>query len=83
MENQSGEISKYPFPNVPSNNITFQTTPSQEEISLVLSASDKVILASSFNVILDKYKISRARTLVRQSLFDLQTQQLKQNVNIA
>ena len=29
------------------------------------------------------YKISRARTLVRQSLFDLQTQQLKQNVNIA
>ena len=58
MENQSGEISKYPFPNVPS-------------------------IASSFNVILEKYKISRARTFVRQSLFDLQTQQLKQNVNIA
>ena len=71
------------FANVPSDNITFQTTPSQEEKILVLSAPDKVTLASSFNVSLERYKIPRARKLVRQSLFDLQTQRLKQLVNIA
>ena len=58
------------FSNIPANNITFQTMPSHEEKSLVLSAPDKVIFNPSIvNVSLDKYKILHACTLVFQSLF--------------